>query len=365
MPNVNMLLLPGDGIGPEITAEVEKVIGWFNANTDYDFVTIQGLLGGAAIDATGEPCPQETLDKVDMSDVVFLGAVGGPKWDNVDPSIRCEKGLLKLRKHMDVFANLRPTKIFSALAEASSMKPEVMDGVDLLIVRELVSGIYFGAHNEGDERASDEMLYTKEEVTRIARVAFELARAQGKGVCSVDKANVLAASRLWRKTVIELHEAEFSDVELSHMYVDNASMQLVTKPNQFDIVVTGNMFGDILSDTAGAMTGSLGMLPSASLSNPGKPGLFEPIHGSAPDIAGQGIANPLASILSLGMVFSASLQDDASAKLIETAVEDVLAKGFRTGDIAKAGEAAVSTVEMGDAVINSLARLAQEATHAA
>lgn len=352
---VNLLLLPGDGIGPEITAEVQKLLAWFNAHTAYDFVLEEALMGGCAIDTHQDPYPQPTRDAVDRADAVFLGAVGGPKWDGDDtpPAIRPEKGLLALRQHMNTFANLRPAKVFGPLAEASSLKPEIADGLDILFVRELVSGIYFGEHTLKEDEGHDVMTYRKDEVERIARVALTLAQEGGKRLCSVDKANVLSASQLWRKTVIELHQKEFADVELSHMYVDNAAMQIASKPDQFDIIVTGNMFGDILSDLGGALTGSLGMLPSASLSTPGQPGLYEPIHGSAPDIAGQGIANPLASLLSIALLFRCQLNDEESAQMIEQAVEAVLAAGHRTADIAR-GRPSVSTEQMGDYVISIL-----------
>lgn len=351
-----ILTLPGDGIGPEVVTEATKLLEWINQNTDYSFEIDTALIGGAAYDATGSALPQETLDKVDAADAILLGAVGGPKWDKLPPMERPELGgILALRKHMETFANLRPAKVFPALADASALKPELVEGLDILIIRELVSGVYFGDKTRDGDRAHDDMTYSLEEIERIAKVAFDVAQTNGWALTSVDKANVLETSRLWREVVEGVHSS-YKDVPLSHMYVDNASMQLVTKPKQFQVIVTENLFGDILSDTAAALTGSLGMLPSASLGpekDSGIPaGLYEPIHGSAPDIVGLGVANPLATILSVAMMFQYSFKDLEIATAIESAVNDVLEAGFRTKDIMRDGKIEAGTAEMGSAVIN-------------
>ncbi|KXS36905.1 MAG: 3-isopropylmalate dehydrogenase [Halomonadaceae bacterium T82-2] len=349
-----ILVLPGDGIGPEITAEAVKVLEACREQ-GLDVALEEGLVGGAGYDAHGEPLPAETLDKAKAADAILLGAVGGPKWDKLeDISKRPEKGLLGLRKELNLFGNLRPALLYPQLAEASSLKPEVVSGLDIMIVRELTGGIYFGQPRGIEERDGQRVgyntyVYSEAEIERIGRVAFEMARKRGKKLCSVDKANVLEVTMLWRE-VIERLAAEYPDVELSHMYVDNAAMQLVRAPKQFDVIVTGNMFGDILSDAAAMLTGSIGMLPSASLNEQGQ-GMYEPCHGSAPDIAGQGKANPLATILSVAMLLRYSLGEPALAERIERAVGKVLDDGLRTADIAYEGTRQVSTVEMGDAVV--------------
>ena len=335
--NATICLLPGDGIGPEVTAQAVLVLDAVGQAFGHEFTTTEALIGGCAIDAHGTPLPQATIDACKAADAVLLGAVGGPKWDDIDPAIRPERGLLGIRKEMGLFANLRPAKLFPQLAHACYLRPDIVaDGIDVLVVRELTGGVYFGEPKGTGERGGERMgyntmVYTESEVRRIARVAFEAARKRGKRVCSVDKANVLDVSRLWREVVIETH-AQYPDVELNHMYVDNAAMQLVRDPNQFDVMVTGNLFGDILSDEAGCITGSIGMLPSASLGESG-PGLYEPIHGSAPDIAGQDKANPLATIMSVAMMLrhTFGLSDEADA--VEAAVSGALDAGLRTGDI--------------------------------
>jgi 3-isopropylmalate dehydrogenase len=353
-----ILLLPGDGIGPEIMAEVEKLLAAFPIEISLE----KGLLGGAAIDATGEPLPEETLQAAKAADCIIMGSVGGPKWDGLDNAIRPEKGLLKLRAGLGLFANLRPAILYPELEAASSLKPEIVSGLDIMIVRELTGGLYFGHPRgirtvsgvAGNEEASEQegfntYVYRESEIERIARVAFEMAGKRNGRLCSVDKANVLEVTQLWR-AVMERLAPEYPDVELSHMYVDNAAMQLVRAPKQFDVIVTGNMFGDILSDEAAMLTGSIGMLPSASL-NAANQGLFEPCHGSAPDIAGQGIANPLATLLSVAMACRYSLNQSAIADRIEQAIGSVLASGLRTPDIAAPGGKTVSTAQMGDAVL--------------
>jgi len=358
-------LLPGDGIGPEITAEAVKVLGAIGAKHDVGFEFEEALLGGAAIDATGTALPEDTLAKAHAADAVLLAAIGGPKWDTTDPAKpRPEQGLLGIRKELGLYANLRPVKIFDALREASSLKPEFLEGVDMLIVRELTGGLYFGARARetgvagaatgGGEgmRAYDTMMYSEFEIERIARIAFDAARTRGNKVHSVDKANVLESSRLWREVVHRLHAAEYSDVELVDQLVDNSAMQLIRTPNQFDVMVTENMFGDILSDEASMLTGSLGMLASASLGD--GTALYEPSHGSAPDIAGQGIANPLAMLLSVELMLRYSFAMHAAADELAAAIEGVLVDGWRTGDIASAETPAdrrVGTAAMGDLVV--------------
>lgn len=350
MPRI--VLLPGDGIGPEIVAEAVKVL---EAVAEKESLTLEwetADIGGAAIDKTGEPLPQPTLQACQQADVVLMGAVGGPKWDSLPGDKRPEAGLLGIRKGLGLFANLRPARVFGPLQDASTLKPTVVADIDILVVRELTGGIYFGRPRlreaiDGGQRAVDTLEYTTAEIERIARVAFEAALARRRKVTSVDKANVLESSRLWREVVSEVAR-DYPDVELNHMFVDNCAMQLLRNPGQFDVIVTTNMFGDILSDEAAMLTGSLGMLPSASLG--GKVGLFEPVHGSAPDIAGQGIANPLATILSAAMLLRHSLNLPAAANRIEQAVETVLAEGYRTADIMQPGCQQVSTVEMGDLI---------------
>ncbi|WP_151670815.1 3-isopropylmalate dehydrogenase [Nitrincola schmidtii] len=354
-----VLVLPGDGIGPEIVAEARKVLETVNAQMSLGLELSEALVGGAAIDATGIPLPEETLAAAKAADAILLGAVGGPQWDtNPDFQIRPEKGLLGIRSQLGLFGNLRPAILYPQLAHASTLKPEVVAGLDILIVRELTGGIYFGqprgyrTKENGVREGFNTYVYDENEIRRIGRVAFEAARARGKKLCSVDKANVLEVTVLWREVMNELH-AEYPDVELSHMYVDNAAMQLVRAPKQFDVVVTGNMFGDILSDAAAMLTGSIGMLPSASLDANNK-GMYEPCHGSAPDIAGQGIANPLATILSAAMMLRYSLNAGEAADRIEAAVSKVLDQNLRTADIMSDGMRRVSTSEMGDAVVAAI-----------
>ncbi|WIX31324.1 3-isopropylmalate dehydrogenase [Salinicola sp. JS01] len=353
-----ILVLPGDGIGPEITAEAVKVLDACRA-AGLDAELDEGLVGGAGYDAEGHPLPESTLAKAKAADAILLGAVGGPKWDTLeDLSKRPEKGLLGLRKNLNLFANLRPALLYPQLAEASTLKPEVVSGLDIMIVRELTGGIYFGQPRgietrNGERVGYNTYVYSESEIERIGRVAFEMAQKRGGKLCSVDKANVLEVTILWREVMNRL-APEYPDVELSHMYVDNAAMQLVRAPKQFDVVVTGNMFGDILSDAAAMLTGSIGMLPSASL-NERQQGMYEPCHGSAPDIASQGLANPLATILSVAMMLRYSLGESALAERIERAVGQVLDAGLRTADIAYPGTRQVSTVEMGDAVVAAFA----------
>ncbi|MDX5384613.1 MAG: 3-isopropylmalate dehydrogenase [Rhodobacterales bacterium] len=365
-----LLILPGDGIGPEAMAETVKVIDWFNANRATGFETEQDLVGGCAYDVHGKPLADATMDRAQQVDAVLLGAVGGPKWDNLDFSVKPERGLLRLRKEMDLFANLRPAICFPALADASSLKKELVEGLDLMIIRELTGGVYFGEPrgitqmNDGTRRGVNTQVYTTEEIRRVARVAFDLARKRSNRVLSSEKANVMESGILWREEVQWVHDNEFPDVELSHMYADAVAMQLVRRPKQFDVIVTDNLFGDILSDEASMLSGSLGMLPSASLgaADPAtgkRKALYEPVHGSAPDIAGQGIANPLACILSFAMCLRYSFDLGADADLLEAAVSKVLDDGVRTGDIAEPGVTPVGTAEMGDAVVAALGALSR------
>lgn len=351
-----VLLLAGDGIGPEVTAQAARVLDWF-VDKGLDLELSEALVGGAAIDATGEPLPEGTLNAAKEADAILLGAVGGPQWDSLPMAKRPEKGLLGLRSELELFANLRPAILYPELAEASSLKPEVVSGLDILIVRELTGGIYFGEPRGVEERNGvrtgfNTYVYSEPEIERVGRAAFEAAMKRGKRLCSVDKANVLEVTVLWREVMTRL-ATEYPEVELSHMYVDNAAMQLVRAPKQFDVMVTGNMFGDILSDCAAMLTGSIGMLPSASLDVNGK-GMYEPVHGSAPDIAGQDKANPLATLLSVAMMLRHSLGHTAQADQLEAAVRRVLADGLRTADIAQAGQASVGTEAMGSAVIAAL-----------
>ena len=364
MTNPSLLILAGDGIGPEVMAEVRKVIAWLGDKRDLTFDVSEDLVGGAAYDAHGTPLADETLENAQAADAVLLGAVGGPKYDTLDFSMKPERGLLKLRKEMDLFANLRPAQCFDALADFSSLKRDVVAGLDVMIVRELTSGIYFGEPRgittEGNERVGiNTQRYTESEIDRVARSAFELARRRGNKVCSMEKANVMESGILWREVVQEVHDKDYADVELSHMYADAGAMQLVRAPKQFDVIVTDNLFGDLLSDAAAMLTGSLGMLPSASLGAPmenGRPkALYEPVHGSAPDIAGQGKANPCACILSLAMALRYSFDQGDEATRIETAVEKVLADGTRTADLMQSGDGTpATTAEMGDAVVAAL-----------
>lgn len=353
----HILILPGDGIGPEIVAEAVKVLDAVRQKFSLDITTDQALVGGAAYDAEGDPLPASTLDKARAADAILFGSIGGPKWDNIERDKRPERGLLRLRSSLNLFANLRPAMLFPQLASASSLKPEVVSGLDILIVRELTGGIYFGQprgirEENGERIGFNTDVYSESEIRRIGKVAFELARVRGKRLCSVDKANVLEVTELWKEIISDMAK-EYADVEVSHMYVDNAAMQLVRAPKQFDVIVTGNLFGDILSDEAAMLTGSIGMLPSASLDENRK-GLYEPCHGSAPDIAGQGIANPLATILSLAMLMRYSLDRVDVADAIERAVEQVLEQGLRTADIHTDGCKKVGTAAMGDAVVAAL-----------
>ena len=353
-----ILILPGDGIGPEVIAQAERVLALVNEQYRLGLSFTHGLLGGAAIDAHGVPLPDETLDKARNSAAILLGAVGGPKWDKLEMAIRPEKGLLGIRSKLELFGNLRPAILYPQLASASTLKPEVVSGLNIIIVRELTGGIYFGQprgiriNERGEREGFNTFIYSESEIRRIGKLAFETARKRGKKLCSVDKANVLEATVLWREVMEDIGK-QYPDVELSHMYVDNAAMQLVRAPKQFDVVVTENMFGDILSDAAAMLTGSIGMLPSASLNKDGF-GMYEPCHGSAPDIAGQNKANPLATILSAAMLLRHSLNEAAAADAIEKAVERVLDQGYRTGDIYTEGCMRVGTKEMGDAVIAAL-----------
>ena len=350
-------VLAGDGIGPEIVAEAVKVLNAFKQD-GLDIELEYGLIGGAAYDEKGSPLPDETLQMAKQADAILLGAVGGYKWESLDISVRPEKGLLGIRSQLNLFANLRPALLYPQLADASTLKPEVVAGLDLMIVRELTGGIYFGQPRgirtleNGEKEGYNTLVYRESEINRIGRVAFDIARKRQSRVCSVDKANVLECTELWRETMTTLSK-DYADVELSHMYVDNAAMQLVRAPKQFDVMVTTNMFGDILSDCASMLTGSIGMLPSASLDENGK-GMYEPIHGSAPDIAGQNIANPLATILSAAMMLRYTLDQPAFADRIEKAVSKVLDQGLRTADIFSAGTTRVTTAEMGDAVVAAL-----------
>jgi len=350
---MKICVLPGDGIGPEITAEAVRVLKALDMKIEME----EALLGGCAIDAAKDPFPPATQKLAKEADAVLLGAVGGPQWDNNPRELRPESGLLRIRKDLGLFANLRPAILYPELANASTLKPEVVAGLDILIVRELTGDIYFGQPRgieirNGERFGFNTMHYTESEIRRILRVAFEAARKRSKKVCSVDKMNVLECTQLWRDVAKEVGQ-EYPDVELSHMLVDNAAMQLVKNPKQFDVVVTGNMFGDILSDEASMLTGSIGMLPSASLDEKNK-GLYEPSHGSAPDIAGKGVANPLATILSAAMMLRYTFANEAAAIRIEGAVKKVLAQGFRTGDIYEPGTQRVGTQAMGDAVLAAL-----------
>ena len=350
---MKICVLPGDGIGPEIIAQAVRVL----SSLDLKFELEEALLGGAAVDATGSPYPEATQKLAREADAVLLGAVGGPQWDSLPREKRPERGLLGIRKDLNLFANLRPAILYPELANASTLKPEVVAGLDILIIRELTGDIYFGQprgiREENGERVGfNTMVYSESEIRRIGHVAFTAARKRDKRVCSIDKMNVLECTQLWRDVMIEVAK-DYPDVELSHMLVDNAAMQLVKAPKQFDVMVTGNMFGDILSDEASMLTGSIGMLPSASLDDKQK-GLYEPSHGSAPDIAGQGVANPLATILSVAMMLRYTFGQEAQALRIENAVKKVLAQGFRTGDIYERGTQRVGTKEMGDAVLAAL-----------
>lgn len=353
-----ILVLPGDGIGPEIVAEALKVLEALRGEAGSGFEIERAPIGGEAIELHGVPLPAETLQRARACDAILLGAVGGPQWDGLERSIRPERGLLALRSELGVFANLRPAIAYPQLAGTSALKPEVVRGLDVLIIRELTGGIYFGQprgirdRDDGQREGFNTLVYAEDEIERVCLVAFDAARRRAGRVCSVDKANVLETSELWRAVATKI-AARYDDIELSHMYVDNAAMQLVRAPKQFDVIVTSNMFGDILSDLASMLTGSIGMLPSASLDTSGK-GLYEPIHGAAPDISGQGVANPLATILSAAMMLRYSLGAPALAERIELAVGRVLDDGLRTPDIESPGTTVVSTAEMGDAVAAAL-----------
>ena len=353
-----VLVLAGDGIGPEIMEQGLKVLEFLNKDEGLGLETEQALVGGAAIDATGGPLPGDTLNLAKESDAILFGAIGGPKWESLDISIRPEKGLLGLRSNLELFGNLRPAMLYPQLASASSLRPELVSGLDIMIVRELTGGIYFGQPRgirtleDGQRQGFNTYVYSESEIIRIGRLAFETAMKRNKKLCSVDKANVLEVTELWREIMTDLSK-EYPEVELSHMYVDNAAMQLIRAPKQFDVMVTGNMFGDILSDAAAMLTGSIGMLPSASLDQNSK-GMYEPCHGSAPDIAGQGIANPLATFLSAAMMLRYSLGHGSTADRLEKAVSDVLDQGLRTADIYTEGTQNVSTSEMGGAVLKAL-----------
>ncbi|QXP84331.1 3-isopropylmalate dehydrogenase [Methylococcus sp. Mc7] len=355
---IKIAVLPGDGIGPEIVAEALKVLDCLRTDFGLAVETEHALIGGAAYDAHGTPFPKETLDLCRAADSILLGAVGGPKWEPLDYSLRPERGLLGLRSELELFSNLRPAVLYPQLVSASTLKPEVVSGLDIMIVRELTGGIYFGKprgrriNEQGEREGYNTLVYSESEIRRIAHSAFRIAQKRNQRLCSIDKANVLECTELWREVVTEVGK-EYPDVALSHMYVDNASMQLVRAPKQFDVMLTDNMFGDILSDCAAMLTGSIGMLPSASLDKDGK-GMYEPIHGSAPDIAGRGIANPIATILSLAMMLRYSFDDAASAERIEKAVQTALDQGCRTADIASAGTAKVGTAAMGDAIVAAL-----------
>ncbi len=355
----NILVLPGDGIGPEVVAEAVKVLEHLHDEFGLKLELAHGLVGGASYDATGSPLPDVTLAAARGADAILLGAVGGQKWESLDIAVRPEKGLLGLRAELGLFANLRPARLYHQLADASTLKPEVVAGLDIMIVRELTGGIYFGRPRgirtleNGEREGYNTLVYRESEIERIGRVAFDIAMRRGKRVCSIDKANVLECTELWREVMIRTGK-DYPDVELTHMYVDNAAMQLVRRPRQFDVMVTTNMFGDILSDCAAMLTGSIGMLPSASLDATGK-GMYEPIHGSAPDIAGKGIANPLATILSVAMMLRYTLDEPVLAERIERAVERVLDTGLRTADIHSEGTQKIGTVAMGDAVVAAMA----------
>ncbi len=353
-------ILPGDGIGTEIVAEAVKLLECLKRNFSLDAELETAVVGGAGYDESGKPLPESTLALCKRADAILMGSVGAPQYESLERELRPERGLLQLRASLELFSNLRPAMLYPQLASASSLKPELVSGLDIMIVRELTGGIYFGEPRgirnleSGEREGFNTLVYAEHEIDRIARSAFDIAMLRNKKLCSVDKANVLEVSELWREVVKEVAR-DYPEVELSHLYVDNASMQLVRAPKQFDVIVTGNMFGDILSDTAAMLTGSIGMLPSASLDKNGK-GLYEPIHGSAPDIAGKGIANPLATILSVAMMLRYSLEQPELANLVDTAVGNVLNQGFRTADIAD-GDHSVSTAEMGDAVVAALLAL--------
>ncbi|MBC6404675.1 MAG: 3-isopropylmalate dehydrogenase [Rhodospirillales bacterium] len=366
--NKKLLVLPGDGIGPEVMDEVKRMIDWLNGQRRVTFDIDERLVGGSAIDAEGAPLSDATVERAQGADATLLGAVGGPKWDDLPFEQKPERGLLRLRKEMELFANLRPAICFDALISASTLKPEVVSGLDIMIVRELTGGIYFGHPRgiedlpDGQRQGINTQVYTTNEIRRVAAVAFELARKRQSRVCSSEKANVMESGVLWRQEVTKLHGEVYEDVALTHMYADNAAMQLVRNPRQFDVIVTDNLFGDILSDEASMLTGSLGMLPSASLgaadSSGRRKALYEPVHGSAPDIAGQGKANPIAMVMSFAMCLRYSFDMTEDADLVENAVTKILGEGCRTGDIAGLGDKVLSTREMGEAIRKAMAELA-------
>ena len=366
--NKKLLILPGDGIGPEVMREVRRVIDWMARRRMVSFDMSEDLVGGASIDARGTPITDETMQKARDADAILFGSVGGPKWEKLGFQMRPEIAILRLRKELDLFANLRPAIVLDPLVNASTLKPDVVRGLDLMIVRESTGGIYFGEPRgveelpNGEKRGFDTESYTTSEIERVARVAFELARKRKNQLCSVEKANVMQSGLFWRQTVTALHEREYADVELSHMYADNCAMQLVRNPQQFDVIVTSNIFGDLLSDLASMLTGSLGMLPSATLGPVDASGkrhaLYEPIHGIAPDIAGKGIANPIAQIFSFAMLLRYSFGMEEDAALIERACTNVLASGLRTADIMAPGTAKVGTNVMGEAILRELDKLA-------
>jgi 3-isopropylmalate dehydrogenase len=363
-----VLLLPGDGIGPEVMAEVRRTMNWFARRQGISFETDEDLVGGVSIDRHGTPLTDAVMAKALDADAVLFGAVGGPRYDDLPFEQKPERGLLRLRKKLGLFANLRPAKVFDALVDSSSLKPELVRGLDIMILRELTGGIYFGEPRgietlpDGQRRGINTQVYTTDEIVRVARVGFELARQRHGRVCSVEKANVMESGVLWREEVQKLHDAEYPEVELSHMYADNCAMQLVRQPKQFDVIVTDNLFGDLLSDCAAMLTGSLGMLPSASLGAPGPDGrrkaLYEPVHGTAPDIAGKGQANPIAMLQSFSMMLRYSFDQAAAADLLDDAIGRVLAGGLRTADVMQDGMARVSTSTMGEATVRELDKAA-------
>jgi len=369
MATHKLLLLPGDGIGPEVMGEVKKLIAWFNKRGPDKFETEEGLVGGCAYDATGKAVTDETMAKATAADAVIFGAVGGPKWDKVPYDVRPEAGLLRLRKDLALYANLRPAVTYPALADASSLKRELVEGLDIMILRELTGGVYFGEPKtitdlgNGQKRAVDTQVYDTYEIERISRVAFELARKRRNKVTSMEKRNVMKSGVLWNEVITALHAREFKDVQLEHMLADAGGMQLVRNPKQFDVIVTDNLFGDMLSDVAAMLTGSLGMLASASLGETDpktkkRKALYEPVHGSAPDIAGKGVANPIAMIASFGMALRYSFNMLKEADMIDQAIAAALAKGLRTGDIASSGMKTIGTAEMGDAILAEMEKLA-------
>jgi len=367
-PLGTVLLLPGDGIGPEVMREVRRIMDWFARRQGLEFELDEGLVGGISYDRHGTPLTDEVMDRAQAADAVLFGAVGGPKYDALPFAQKPERGLLRLRKELGLFANLRPAKVFDALVDSSSLKPELVRGLDIMILRELTGGIYFGEPRgietlpDGQRRGVNTQVYTTGEIVRIARVGFELARKRQGRVCSVEKANVMESGVLWREEVQKLHDAEYPDVELSHMYADNCAMQLVRQPKQFDVIVSDNLFGDILSDCAAMLTGSLGMLPSASLGAAGADGkrkaMYEPVHGTAPDIAGQNVANPIAMLQSFSMMLRYSFDQDEAADLLDDAIGRVLAGGLRTADIMQPGKAKVSTAVMGESIVRELDKAA-------